>query len=100
MYGQKSRHWIFSLLQPVTYLGVVMAAVVVVGTIYLVRKDRASDLDAAARHGANLPRCSKDASSAPSGARQRVALLRNMYEGDTANFDPRRGRRISTSKTI
>jgi diguanylate cyclase (GGDEF)-like protein len=88
MYGQTSRHWVYSLLQPVTYLGVVMAVAVIVGAIYLAQKDRADDFDAAVRHGTNLTQVFEGlVSRTIKSADNTLRYARMAYEQGPDDFD-------------
>jgi diguanylate cyclase (GGDEF)-like protein len=88
MYGQKSHHWLYSLLQPVTYLGVAMAAVVVMGAIYLARKDRTDDFDTALRQGANLAQVFEGfVSRTIKSADNTLRYVRMAYEHDPDDFN-------------
>jgi hypothetical protein len=51
--------WLRSFLQPVTYLGLGMAAFIVIGTAYLIQKDREDAYSIAHRNGGPWCRCSK-----------------------------------------
>ncbi|HVG50908.1 MAG TPA: hypothetical protein VM867_04670, partial [Xanthobacteraceae bacterium] len=71
-----------------TYLGVVMAAFVVAGTLYLVKKDYDDDHAAAVRSGQNLARVfegyiSRSVKSVDSS----IKFLRNSYLKSNGVFD-------------
>jgi diguanylate cyclase (GGDEF)-like protein len=88
MRGGRLSPWLRSFLQPVTYLGAVMAACVVAGVIYLADKDYKDNYDVAVRSGANLARVFEGyISRTMKSADNSLRFLRNSYQQNPEGFD-------------
>ena len=88
MHGGRLSPWLRSFLQPVTYLGAVMAACVVAGAIYLADKDYKDNYDIAVRSGANLARVFEGyISRTMKSADNSLRFLRNSYQQNPEGFD-------------
>jgi diguanylate cyclase (GGDEF)-like protein len=88
MHGRKLFPWLRSFLQPVTYLGAIMAVGVVVGVSYLVNKDRTDDYNSAVLNGANLVRVFEGyISRTIKSADNTLRFLRTTYQANPEGFD-------------
>jgi diguanylate cyclase (GGDEF)-like protein len=87
MRGCFSSAWLRSFLQPVTYLGVGMSLLILVGLFYLISKDKEAAYAAALRNGDNLARVFEGhISRTIKSADNTLLYLRKSYQRDPGHF--------------
>jgi len=88
MQGGERLPWFRSFLQPVTYLGLGMIAVVIVGLAYLLHKDKEQAEAAAQRSGANLVQMFEGyISRSLKNVDTTLRILRTSYQQNPQGFD-------------
>jgi diguanylate cyclase (GGDEF)-like protein len=88
MHGRGIHLALRSFLQPVTYLGLVMAVCAVAGSLYLAEKDRDDDYGNAVRSGANLVRVFEGyISRTMRSADNTLRFMRHSYLLNPDSFD-------------